>query len=125
MKGLLGKKLGMTQIFTEKGKIIPVTVMEVGPCVITQIKTNEIDGYSALQLGFETIKEKKVTKPIKGHFEKAKVRPTKFLREFKFPEIDKYKVGQELKVFDIFKEGELVDVSGLSKGKGYAGVIKR
>ena len=124
-KGLLGKKLGMTQIFDENGKVIPVTVIETGPCVVTQIRNEETDGYNALQLGFGAIKEKKVTKPQKGHFAKAGVAATKYLKEFKYPNTADYQLGQEIRLEDVFAEGEYVDVTGLTKGKGYAGVIKR
>jgi len=123
-KGILGKKLGMTQIFDETGKVIPVTVIEAGPCSVVQKRTPEIDGYTAIQLGFGTIKEKNVNKPMKGQFEKAGVKPTRYLREFRFPEAEEYQVGQEVKA-DMFAAGEYVDVTGLTKGKGYAGVIKR
>jgi len=123
-KGILGKKLGMTQIFEETGKVIPVTVIEAGPCVVVQKRTPEVDGYSALQLGFGEIKEKKVNKPVKGHFEKSGVKPTRYLREFKYDDADQHQVGQEIKV-DIFVDGEYVDVTGMTKGKGYAGVIKK
>jgi len=123
-KGILGKKLGMTQIFDETGKVIPVTVIEAGPCIVVQKRTSEVDGYLAIQLGFGSIKEKNVNKPVKGHFEKAGLKPTRYLREFRFAEADEYQVGQELKA-DIFGEGEYVDITGTTKGKGYAGVIKR
>lgn len=123
-KGILGKKLGMTQIFAADGKIIPVTVVEAGPCVIVQKKTTASDGYNAVQLGFDTIKEKLVNKPAKGHFAKANVRNTRHLREFRLADIDALNVGDEVKA-DIFAEGDLVDVSGISRGKGFAGAIKR
>lgn len=123
-KGLLGRKIGMTQIFDSEGNVIPVTVIEAGPCVVVQKKTLENDGYEALQLGFGEVNEKKVNKPIKGHFAKAKLSPKKYLREFKFENIDDYSVGDEIKV-DIFKVGDRVDVRGISKGKGFQGVIKR
>lgn len=123
-KGLLGKKLGMTQIFDETGKVIPVTVIEAGPCVVVQKRTGEVDGYSAIQLGFGSVKEKNVNKPVKGHFAKAGIKPVRYLREFRFPEADEYQVGQEVKA-DLFAEGEYVDITGMTKGKGYAGVIKK
>lgn len=123
-KGILGKKLGMTQVFAEDGTVIPVTVVEAGPCVVTQIKTEEKDGYNAVQLGFEDIREKLVNKPLKGHFDKAGVPYKRYLREFKFENVDEYKVGDEIKV-DIFNVGDKVDVVGRSKGKGFAGAIKR
>ncbi|AZR74718.1 50S ribosomal protein L3 [Anoxybacter fermentans] len=121
-KGILGRKIGMTQIFTEEGEVIPVTVVEAGPCVVVQKKTKEVDGYDAYQIGFGEIKPKHVNKPLKGHFEKAGVEPKKYLREVKFDQ--EYNVGDVIKV-DIFKEGEKVDVIGTSKGKGFAGTIKR
>jgi large subunit ribosomal protein L3 len=123
-KGILGKKLGMTQIFTEKGEVIPVTVVEAGNSVVLQSKTVETDGYNAVQLGFGTVKDKKVTKPQKGHFAKAGVKPVKFIRELRLPTTPEYKVGDVVGV-DAFSEGELVDVSGTAKGKGFAGGIKR
>lgn len=123
-KGILGKKLGMTQVFAEDGTVIPVTVVEAGPCIVTQIKTEEKDGYNAVQLGFEDIREKLVNKPLKGHFDKAGVPYKRYLREFKFENVDEYKVGDEIKV-DIFNVGDKVDVVGRSKGKGFAGAIKR
>lgn len=123
-KGILGKKHGMTQIFNEKGEFIPVTVIEAGPCVVVQKKTLENDGYNALQLGFGDIKEKRVIKPLKGHFKKANVPFKKYLREFRLDDISGYEVGSEIKV-DIFKPGERVDVTGISKGKGFAGIVKR
>ena len=124
MKGIIGKKIGMTQIFNEKGAVIPVTVIEAGPCTIVQIKNEENDGYNALQLGFGDMKEKQVTKPIKGHFNKAKLAPKKHLREFRLDNLEEYKVGQEVKA-DIFAADEAVDVQAISKGKGFQGVIKR
>ncbi len=123
-KGLIGKKIGMTQIFNETGKVIPVTAIEAGPCVVVQIKTEETDGYNSIQLGFGSIKESKVNKPEKGHFTKANIIPTKFLREFKMDSIENIKVGDELKA-DMFTAGEKIDIQGTSKGKGFQGVIKR
>lgn len=123
-KAILGKKLGMTQIFTAEGKVIPVTVVEVGKSVVLQNKTVENDGYNAVQLGFDTVKDKKVTKPMKGHFTKAGVNPVKFIRELRLPGASEYTVGQEIGP-DIFSEGELIDVTGTAKGKGFAGGIKR
>lgn len=122
-KAILGKKIGMTQIFDENGRAIPVTVVEAGPCTVVQIKTKDSDGYEAVQLGFGEIKEKKLIRPIKGHFTKANVTPKKHLREFRLEEIS-YKVGDEIKA-DIFTAGETVDVTGTTKGKGFQGVIKR
>ena len=122
-KAILGKKIGMTQIFDEKGRAIPVTVVEAGPCTVVQIKTKDSDGYEAVQLGFGEVKEKKLIRPIKGHFTKANITPKKHLREFRLEEIS-CNVGDEIKV-DIFNKGETVDVTGTSKGKGFQGVIKR
>ncbi len=122
-KGILGKKLGMTRIFQD-GKVIPVTVIEAGPCVVTQIKTKENDGYDAIQVGFSPVKENRVNKPTKGHFAKAGVAPTRYLREFRVDHVDEYTVGQEIKI-DIFEDGEMVDVIGKTKGKGFAGMIKK
>ncbi len=124
-KGLIGKKLGMTQIFNEE-EAIPVTVIEAGPCWVTQIKTPEKDGYSAIQLGFERTKENKLNKPLLGHFKKNKLEPCRKLAEIRLDEgeVLNYQVGSEVKV-DIFKPGEKVDVVGTSKGRGFAGVVKR
>ena len=124
MKAIIGKKIGMTQIFDESGKVIPVTAIEAGPCVIAQVKTVETDGYNAIQLGFGEVKESKVNKPEKGHFAKASIKPTKHLREFRVNEVENYKVGDEVKV-DTFVVGDKLDVQGTSKGKGFQGVIKR
>ena len=123
-KGLIGKKIGMTQLFGEKGVVIPVTVLEVGPCAVVQKKTTEKDGYNAVQLGFGDMKVNRVNKPMKGHFAKADVAPKKVLKEFRLADIESVNVGDILKA-DIFAAGEKVDVSGTSKGKGYAGAIKR
>ena len=123
-KALIGKKVGMTQIFDENGVVIPVTVIEAGPCVVAQVKTLEKDGYEAIQLGFGEVKEKKVNKPEKGHFTKANIKPLKHLREFKLDSIEGIKAGDELKA-DIFAVGDKIDVQGTSKGKGFQGVIKR
>ena len=122
-KALIGKKLGMTQIFNENGKVVPVTVIEAGPCTVVQIKTKDTDGYEAIQLGFGDVKANKVTKPKAGHFKKANVEPKKHLREFRLEE-NSYNVGDELKV-DVFTVGESVDITGTTKGKGFQGVIKR
>jgi large subunit ribosomal protein L3 len=124
MKSILGKKVGMTQVFTEQGEVVPVTVVESGEIVVVQKKTVEKDGYDAIQVGFGKVKPKNVTKPIKGHFEKAKLEPKKFLREFKVDNIDDYEVGQKIGV-EVFQAGDKVDVIGTSKGKGFAGSIKR
>ena len=123
-KGLIGKKVGMTQIFDEKGMIIPVTVIEAGPCVVSQVKTVETDGYNAIQLGFGEVKSSKVNKPKAGHFAKANVEAKKHLREFRCEEPAEVKVGDEVKA-DVFAQGEKVDIQGISKGKGFQGVIKR
>lgn len=123
-KGLIGKKIGMTQIFDEAGKVIPVTVVEAGPCVVTQIKTMENDGYEAIQVGFGDVKVSRVNKPMKGHFDKADVAPKKTLKEFRLDSIDGIEVGNILKA-DTFEVGEIVDVKGTSKGHGTAGAIKR
>ena len=123
MKGLLGKKVGMTQIFTEQGEVIPVTVVEAGPVVVTQIKTNEKDGYTAIQVGFEDAKEKSLNKPQKGHLAAANVLK-KHLKEFRVDAVEEFTVGQEIKA-DLFAAGEKIDVTGTSKGKGFQGPIKR
>ncbi|PDO11309.1 MAG: 50S ribosomal protein L3 [Candidatus Reconcilbacillus cellulovorans] len=124
MKGILGKKIGMTQIFAEDGTVVPVTVIQAGPCVVLQKKSMENDGYEAIQLGFEDKKEKNATKPEIGHAKKAGTTPKRFIREIRGVNLADYEVGQEIRA-DIFKEGELVDVTGTSKGKGFAGAIKR
>ncbi len=124
MKGILGRKIGMTQVFTKSGKLIPVTVVEVEPNVVTQIKTMENDGYEAIQLGFDTKKEKNSTKANIGHAKKAETAPKRFYKEIRGVNISDYTLGQELTV-DVFTEGEVVDVTGTTKGKGFQGVIKR
>ena len=124
LKSIIGSKIGMTQVFDEKGKLVPVTVIEAGPCVVTAIKTVENDGYNAVQLGFKDVAEKKLTKAQLGHLKKNNIAPKKILREFRLDDVSGYTVGQEIKA-DIFKAGDYVDVSGISKGKGFAGVIKR
>ena len=123
-KAIIGKKVGMTQIFDEKGRVVPVTVVEAGPCVVSQKKTVENDGYEAVQIGFGDLKAHKVKKPMAGHFAKAGVAPKRILREFRFDDTAAYNVGDIIKA-DVFANGEKVDVTGTSKGKGYAGVIKR
>ncbi len=123
-KGIIGRKVGMTQIFDENGNVIPVTVIEAGPCPVVQVKTVETDGYNAVQLGFGEVKEKKVNKPEKGHFTKVKVTPVKHLREFRLADVSNVKPGDEIKA-DIFQAGESVDIQGTTKGKGFQGVIKR
>lgn len=124
MKTLIGRKVGMTQIFDEAGKVIPVTVIEAGPCVVAQVKSIETDGYNAIQLGFGDVKESKLNRPEKGHFAKAKLALKKHLREFRVDAIDGVNVGDEIKV-DTFVAGDKIDVQGTSKGKGFQGVIKR
>ena len=123
-KGIIVKKIGMTHIFNENGKVVPVTVVEAGPCAVTQKKTVENDGYAAIQIGYGDLKAHKVTKPLKGHFDKADVAPKRTLRELRVENIDSYNVGDLIKA-DVFANGDKVDVTGVSKGKGYAGVIKR
>lgn len=123
-KGIIGKKIGMTQIFDEKGNVVPVTVVEAGPCVVVQKKTVENDGYEAVQVGFGDISAKALTKPLKGHFDKADVAPKRTLREFRFDSCESLNVGDIIKA-DTFAAGDHVDVIGVSKGKGYAGAIKR
>ena len=124
MKGILGKKIGMTQIFSEAGEMIPVTVIEAGPCVVTQLKTEETDGYKAVQLGFEDQKEHRLTKPERGHFAKAGVACKKYLGEFRLDEEENYELGQTVSAAD-FEEGAKLDITGTSKGKGTQGNIKR
>ncbi|MDR1432636.1 MAG: 50S ribosomal protein L3 [Propionibacteriaceae bacterium] len=124
IKGLLGKKAGMTQVWDENNKIVPVTVIEVGTCVVTQIRTPDTDGYSAVQLGLGSVKAKAVTKPVAGHFKRANVTPRKHLVEFRTSDASEYKLGQEVTA-ESFADGEIVDVTGISKGKGTAGVMKR
>ncbi len=123
-KAIVAKKIGMTQIFTEAGLLVPVTVLEAGPCVVTQVKTAENDGYDAVQVGFGDVKVNKVNKPMKGHFDKANTDPKKVLKEFRLDSLEGYEVGTEIKA-DVFAAGDKVDVSGVSKGKGYQGPIKR
>ncbi len=123
-KAIIGKKLGMTQIFTPEGQLVPVTVIEAGPCTVVQKKTVETDGYEAVQLGFGEKKEKKVTKPEKGHFDKAGVSAKRVLREFRLTGAAEMNPGDTVSV-EIFAEGDKVDVTGISKGKGYAGTVKR
>ena len=123
MKGILGKKIGMTQIFTEVGAVVPVTVVEAGPVVVTQIKTVEKDGYNAVQVGFGDVKEKSLNKPQKGHLAAANTLK-KHLKEFRVDSVEGYTVGQEIKA-DLFAAGEIIDVTGISKGKGFQGPIKR
>ena len=124
MKTLIGKKVGMTQIFDEKGRVVPVTVIEAGPCVVAQVKSVETDGYNAIQLGFEDVKESKLNKPEKGHFAKANIAPKKHLREFRVESVEGVTVGTEWTVTE-FAEGDKLDIQGTSKGKGFQGVFKR
>lgn len=124
MKGLLGRKLGMTRIFDESGKVIPVTVIEAGPCYVTQKKTAENDGYSAIQIGFEETEQRKLTRPEWMRLKKVNLPPLRHLRELRMSDVSGYEVGQKLLV-DLFKPGDKVDVTGLSKGRGFAGVVKR
>lgn len=123
-KGILGKKIGMTQIFEADGRMIPVTVVEAGPCVVIQNKTVETDGYNAVQLGFGELKEKHTNKPMKGHFDKAGISPLKFIKELRLAAPSEFAVGQKLAA-DIFTAGEIIDATGISRGKGFAGTIKR
>ena len=123
-KAIMAKKIGMTQVFTENGALVPVTVLEAGPCVVIQKKTAENDGYEAIQVGFVEAKEKQVTKPKKGHFTKAGVSAKKFVKEFRLEDISAYEIGAEIKA-DVFAAGERVDASGVSKGKGFQSTIKR
>ena len=124
MKTIIGKKVGMTQIFDEQGKVIPVTVIEAGPCVVAQVKSVETDGYNAIQLGYGDVKPSKVNKPEKGHFAKANIAPKKHLREFRVESVEGVTVGTEVKA-DTFEIGDKIDVQGTTKGKGFQGVIKR
>jgi large subunit ribosomal protein L3 len=123
-KAILGKKVGMTQFFLPTGEAIPVTVIQAGPCVVTQVKTKETDGYEAIQVGFEPVKEFRVNKPEKGHFAKANLKPMRYVREFRLAGSPGFSVGQQIQA-DVFSEGEHVDVTGITKGKGYSGAIKR
>ena len=124
VKGIIGKKIGMTQVFDANGKVVPVTVVEAGPCPVVQKKTVEVDGYAAVQLGYAVQKQQRVTKPLKGHFAKADVAPQKVLKEFRFADTSAFEVGSVVKA-DVFAAGDKIDVTGTSKGKGTAGAIKR
>lgn len=124
MRGILGKKVGMTQLFDKSGAVIPVTIIEAGPCYVTQVKTEETDGYNAVQLGYEIVPERKLTKGQRGHLQKAGVPLLRRLREFRYDEVPTLSVGDVIKA-DIFAEGDLVDVTGVSKGRGFAGAVKR
>lgn len=123
-KAILGKKIGMTQVFADKGVVVPVTVIEAGPCTITQVKTLDTDGYTAIQVAFGSIRESRLNKPEKGHFKRSGVKPHRFLREFRLASVADYKVGQAITAAS-FAEGEYVDVTGTSKGKGFTGGIQR
>jgi len=123
-KGILGKKIGMTQIFTAEGKVVPVTVIEAGPCPVVQKKTVATDGYNAIQIGFSVLRESLSNKPRKGHFQKASLKPMRYVREFRISDVESFEIGQEVKV-DLFTVGDKIDVVGTSKGKGFAGMIKR
>jgi len=123
-KAILGKKIGMTQIFSDTGEAVPVTLVEAGPCIVVQKKTQENDGYNAIKVGFEDVKEKKLNKPLQGQFKKRQLPFKRYLKEFRLIDTDKYNVGDEIKV-DIFQPGDRVDVTGISKGKGFAGAVKR
>jgi len=123
-KGILGKKIGMTQIFTAEGRVVPVTVVEAGPCPVVQKKTVATDGYNAIQLGFSVLRESLSNKPRKGHFQKASLKPMRYVREFRISDVESFEIGQEVKV-DLFTVGDKIDVVGTSKGKGFAGMIKR
>jgi len=124
MKGILGRKVGMTQIFDERGEVIPVTVIEAGPCFVTQIKTPERDGYAAVQLGFKEVKPERLTRPQLKHLSKNQLPPLRYLREIRMSDVSQYEEGQKIRV-SIFDVGDRVDVIGISKGKGFAGVVKR
>ena len=123
-KGILGRKIGMTQVFTDEGRALCVTVVEAGPCPVVQKKTVATDGYNAIQIGFSFMRESLSNKPRKGHFQKASLKPMRFVREFKISDVESYEIGQEVKV-DLFTAGDKIDVVGTSKGKGFAGMIKR
>jgi len=124
MKGIIGRKIGMTQVFTEKGNVVPVTVVEAGPIFVTQIKTTETDGYNAVQVAYGDKKKNHIIKPEQGHFDKAGIEVKKYVQEFRVEDPSAYSIGQEIKV-DLFTNGQAVDVTGTSKGKGHAGVIKK
>ncbi len=123
-KAIIGRKIGMTQVFTDDGRVEPVTVIEAGPCYVTQIKTTDTDGYNSVQVAFGDIKAKNVNKSQAGAFKKAGVEPKRVMKEFKYDDVSKFSLGQEIKA-DMFSEGDLVDVSGITKGHGFTGVIKR
>jgi large subunit ribosomal protein L3 len=124
VSGILGKKIGMTSIFDDNGQMIPCTIIEAGPCYVTQVRTKDKDGYEAVQLGFDEIKERLVNKPLKGHFKKSGVKPLRLISEFRIFNGTQFQIGQEVRV-DSFTQGDIVDVSGRSKGRGFQGVVKR
>ena len=124
MIGLIGKKIGMTQLFSEQGEAIPVTVIEAGPCTVTDVRTTELNGYSAIQLGFGSNKESRYTRPVLGQFKKRNLPPSRFLKEFRVPDLDGIEVGQKLTV-SMFEKGQHVDIQGVTKGRGFQGVVKR
>ena len=125
MKTILGEKLGMTQVFTEEARAVPVTVIKAGPCTVTQIKTPEVDGYSAIQIAYKEVKAGKLNKPAQGHFAGAGVSPARHLLEFRIDDVSGFELGQELTIADVLEKGQKADVSGISKGKGFQGVMKR
>ena len=125
MTGLLGKKIGMTSIFDDSGQVIPCTVIEAGPCFVTQVKTKERDGYEAVQIGFDAHKERLVTKPLRGHFGRAHVKPVRLVREFRGNSVAELQPGQEIRVDTVFAKGDMVSIRGTSKGRGFQGVVKR
>ncbi|HIE43828.1 MAG TPA: 50S ribosomal protein L3 [Candidatus Omnitrophica bacterium] len=124
MIGLIGKKIGMSQVFDENGRVIPVTILQAGPCVVVQKKIEQRDGYNAIQLGFEEVKESRVSKPLLGHFKKRNIKPRKLLKEIRVDDTSKFKEGEEIKV-DVFSDAKYVHVEGISKGGGFTGVMKR
>lgn len=124
-KAILGKKIGMTQLFLENGTLLPVTVIEAGPCTVVQLKTKQNDGYEAIKIGFGDVKEKSLNKPDKGQFDKSEITPSKYLKELRLDDCNGFKIGQSINISDMFELGDKVDISGISKGKGFQGAIKR
>ena len=124
-KAILGKKIGMTQLFLENGTLLPVTVIEAGPCTVVQLKTKQNDGYEAIKIGFGDVKEKSLNKPDKGQFDKSEITPSKYLKELRLNDCNGFKIGQSINISDMFELGDKVDISGISKGKGFQGAIKR
>lgn len=124
-KAILGKKIGMTQLFLENGTLLPVTVIEAGPCTVVQLKTKQNDGYEAIKIGFGDVKEKSLNKPDKGQFDKSEITPSKYLKELRLDDCSGFKIGQSINISDMFELGDKVDISGISKGKGFQGAIKR